>query len=460
MRYRRFVRSAALAALLSSGFVVVQAAPALAQTPAAEERLQALEREVAALRAEIAAARPGTPAAETAELERRIDLLAAELEKLRLGEAAVEADESRYGLGPAASKVYARARGVSIGGYGEILYQNFSGSNDAGAPSGKTDELDVLRGVLYFGYKWNDDWILNTELEWEHGSTGKNGEASVEFAYLDRMIRPEFNLRAGLVLIPMGLVNELHEPTVFLGARRPGIESAILPTTWRESGIGAFGEVGGFSYRTYIVNGLDAKGFSAGGLRGGRQKGSNAKAEDFAWVGRLDWTATPGLIAGGSAYFGDSGQGIADPLGGEAGVATQLFELHADWKWRGLELRGLWADAELDDVAGLNRALALEGNKSVGESMDGYYVQAGYDLFNRRDGAARLLPFVRWETYDTQAEVPEGWLANPASDVEILTVGLSLQPFEQVVFKADWQDVDNGAGTGVDQFNVALGYVF
>ena len=455
----RSFRSAATAALLAGAIFV---APLTAQASGSDsDRLSELERQVAALKAELASAREAAPASERLdELERRIDLVAAELEKMRLGEAAIEADESRYGLGPAASKVYRKPKGVSIGGYGELLYQNFSGTRDDGAASGRIDDLDVLRGIVYVGYKWNDQWLLNTELEWEHGSTGKNGEASVEFAYVDRLIRPEINARAGLVLLPVGLVNELHEPTVFLGARRPGIESAIIPTTWRETGVGVFGEIGGFSYRTYVVNGLDAKGFTAGGLRGGRQKGARAKAEDFAWVGRLDWTATPGLVAGGSLYYGDSGQGLVDPDGGEVGASTRLFELHGDWKWRGLELRGLWVDAAVDDVAALNRALALEGDRSVGEALDGYYLQAGYDVLSGRGGGARLLPFARWETYDTQASVPGGYARNPANDVDVLTLGLQYQPIEAVVIKADWQDVDNGAGTGVDQFNLALGWVF
>jgi hypothetical protein len=470
-RNRTAVR--ALSAALVAAVALAAAAPAAAQS--AEERLRALEQEVAALKAALAekkqadaeAAKAAEPATEPAadprldELERRLDLVAAELEKMKLGEAAIEADESHHGLGPAASKVYRKEQGVSIGGYGELLYQNFSGSTDAGAPSGKIDEIDMLRGIVYIGYKWNDQWLFNSELEWEHGSTGKGGEASVEFAYVDRLIRPEANVRAGLVLVPVGLVNELHEPTVFLGARRPGIESAILPSTWRESGVGLFGELGGFSYRTYLLNGLDAKGYTAGGIRGGRLSGFHGKAEEFAWVGRLDWTATPGLLAGGSLYYGGAGQGLVDPLdGSELDVTTRLVDLHLDWKWRGLQARALWADAELDDVAGLNRALALTGNKSVGEAMDGYYLEAGYDLFSHGEGEDRLVPFARWETYDTQAAVPAGYARNPASDVEQLTLGLQWYPFEQLVVKADWMDIDNGAGTGVDQFNVALGWVF
>jgi hypothetical protein len=446
--------------------VTMVAAPASAQSN--EERLRALEQEVASLRAALDELKQGAAApasAALAELERRVDLLAGELEKLRLGEAVVEADESVHGLGPAASKVYREEKGVSIGGYGELVYQNFDGSNDAGAPSGKSDELDLLRGVVYVGYKWNDKWLLNSEFEWEHAADDKSGEISVEFAYVERAIRPEVNVRAGLLLVPMGLLNELHEPTVFLGARRPGIESAILPTTWRENGVGLFGEIGPVTYRSYVVNGLDAKGFTAAGVRGGRQKGSKAKAEDFAWVGRLDWTASPGLIAGGSVYFGDSGQGLVDPESGDVlGVSTRLVELHADWRWRGFQARALWADAELDDVAGLNRALALTGDKSVGEAMDGFYLEAGYDLFAglipTRGGGSRLVPFARWESYDTQAEVPAGFERSPANDVEVLTLGLHWFPFEQLVIKGDFQDIDNDAGTGVDQFNLALGWVF
>jgi hypothetical protein len=190
---------------LAAAFVIaaLAAVPAVAQS--SDERLQRPRDRSRELKAAVAQAQSQSASPEVAELARRIELVAAELETMKLGEAAVEADTSVYGLGPAASKVYRKAKGVSIGGYGELLYQNFSGSNDAGAPSGKLDDLDVLRGIVYVGYKWSDRWILNTEFEWEHGSTGKNGEASVEFAYVDRLFRPEVNVRAGLVLIPMGL---------------------------------------------------------------------------------------------------------------------------------------------------------------------------------------------------------------------------------------------------------------
>ena len=141
-----------------------------------------------------------------------------------------------------------------------MLYQGYDDTLDDGTDSGATDQLDFLRAIVYFGYKWNDHWLFNSEIEFEHASTEDGGEASVEFAYLDYLWKPELNARAGLLLIPMGFVNELHEPTTFLGARRPDVERVIIPTTWRENGFGLFGEAGPVSYRTYVVNGFEADG--------------------------------------------------------------------------------------------------------------------------------------------------------------------------------------------------------
>ena len=481
-------RRAALWMLVVAG-VLVLGTPLAAQDGAAVEgdraterdRIEALEQEVTELRAEIERLKRATPEAgepapapedgRLTELERRIEVLAEEIEKLTLGEAAAQADRGEFGLGPAASKVYRTGEGLSVGGYGELLYENFDSSRDDGASSGRTDRFDLLRGVLYFGYKWSDRWLLNSEIEYEHGSTGRGGEVSVEFAYVDYLWRPALGLRAGLLLVPMGFLNELHEPTVFLGARRPGVETAILPTTWRENGLGVFGEAGAVTWRAYVVNGLDAAGFTAAGLRGGRQKGAQAKAEDFAFVGRLDWRPAPGVLVGGSAYFGDSGQGLRRPASaededveaprGSVDVGTRVLEAHAEWRWQGLEVRGLAARAELDEVGALNSALGLAGSSSVGEEMEGWYAQVGYDVFSRWGrGEQGLVPYLRWEEMDTQAAVPAGFRANAANDVETLTLGVAYQPIDSVIVKVDYQDFDNGAGTGVDQFNVLLGYIF
>ena len=356
-------------------------------------------------------------AGDVAELSRRIDILAAELEQMRLGESAPAAaaeGSGAAGFGPAASKVYAVEQGLSIGGYGEMVYQGFAAQRDDGVDSGRKDELDFLRAVLYVGYKWNDDWLFNSEIEWEHAKAGEGqrGEVAVEFAYLERRIRPEVNARAGLLLVPMGFINELHEPTTYLGARRPGIEQAILPTTWRENGAGIFGEVGPITYRTYLMNGLEAERFAAGGLRSSRQNGARAVAENLAWVARIDWTSIPGFVAGVSGYVGDSAQGLAD-ANGELSVDTRLLELHAEWRGHGVQLRGLWVEGDLDGVARLNQKLALTGNRSVGEELSGYYVEAGYDVLSLVESRQALIPFARFESYDTQEAVPAGFATQP-----------------------------------------------
>ena len=213
------------------------------------------------------------------ELARRIEVLTRELEARKLGDASDPAPPAgstgRWGLGPAASKVYGKSSGLSIGGYGESLYQNFDSTREDGAASGKTNEWDYLRAVVYLGWKFDRTFVLNTEIEYEHASTGDGGEVSVEFATLDAMLRDEVNLRAGLVLVPMGFVNEMHEPTTYLGARRPDTESRILPSTWSANGIGAFGEAGPLAYKLYLTESLDASSFSApDGIRGGRQDGA------------------------------------------------------------------------------------------------------------------------------------------------------------------------------------------
>src|SRR5436309_5161415 len=190
-------------------------------SPSDIERIEQLERAVKELQAEIAALKSASPTdARIAELERKIEVLAGEIEAMRIGEAA-EAKGSDYGLGPAASKIYRTERGLSIGGYGEMLYSHFGSPQPARA--------DLERAVLYVGYKFNDRWLLNMEVEHEHAGE----EVDVEFAYLDYLWRPEANFRAGLLLVPMGFLNELHEPTVYLGARRPDVEQLIIPATWR-----------------------------------------------------------------------------------------------------------------------------------------------------------------------------------------------------------------------------------
>lgn len=386
-------------------------------------------------------------------LEKQVEAFSAELEQRQYGDLFIPVGESAHGMGPAASKVYTSQGGLSIGGYGEALYQSFDD---------KTDSADFLRAILYFGYKYNEKWVLNTEIEIEHAD-----EVYLEFGYLDYLHDPAFNFRAGMLLVPVGLVNELHEPNVFLSATRPTVENKIIPTTWRENGLGFFGDIGPVSYKTYLVNGLNGEAFGPDGLRGGRQKGSKAKAEDLAWVARVDYSPTPGVLLGGSFYTGSSGQDL------DVSLDTTLYEGHLDWKWKGLDLRALAVKAEVDDTAELSRIIAREdlaegevlGADStldaVGEEMFGWYVQVGYDLLSLVDsGEKSLSPYIRYEEYNTQDKVPAGFSASGKYDVEILTTGINFKPLDEVVFKAEYQSIDNAAGSGEDQANLAMGYVF
>lgn len=436
-------------------------------TPEMDERLQALEKKIQELMAEVAALQKSTQSpqsAQIAELEKQIDALTREIETLKIGEAAApSAGPSVHGLGPAASKVYQVREGVSLGGYGEMAYLDSAGKDDAGASSDEADRLDLLRAVFYFGYKWNDKILFNSEIEFEHATTGEGdeerGEVSVEFAYLDFMFKKWFNARAGLVLLPLGILNEKHEPTTFPGVLRPRVETSILPTTWSENGAGVFGETKWLAYRAYVVAGLDALGFSAEeGIREGRQNGSNSLANNFALTGRLDMTGVQGLVAGVSAFSGDSGQGQIP-----ADARVTLYDVHAQYQWRGFEGRGLWTRGSIADTAAIDQALGIlpGSDESVGEHLKGWYLQAEWDILSlRKMRRQSLAPFVRYEALDTQDGVPAGFVENPVFQQRLRTIGLTWKPIPQVVFKADYQDVDNGAGTGVDAFHLGLGWIF
>lgn len=423
--------------------------------------------------------KPGDPATEkrVEELEKKVDVLTKEIESMRLGEAPAaaaapapgaapatpEASASRYGLGPAASRVYGR-KGVSIGGYGEVLYQNFASTKQNGTPSGLTDTIDLARAVLYFGYKFDDHFVFNSEIEYEHGiaATGKSGAVEIEFAYVDWLSSSSaFRARAGLLLVPMGFINELHEPPTYLGARRPDVERLILPATWRELGLGAYGDAGPLAYRLYLVNGLNSAGYSAAGIRGGRQEGSVAKAEDFALTGRLDFVGASGFVAGAAFFTGCSGQGRTTAAGEVVCGRTTVWDLHADFRWRGLSLRAVVAGSTISDAAALSALNGLSGDKAIGSRQQGWYAEAGFDVLTL---VARtklsLTPFVRYEAWDTQAEMPTGYARNPANDVTQWTAGVVFKPIPQVVLKLDGQWRENAARTAVDQLNVALGYEF
>jgi hypothetical protein len=395
-----------------------------------------------------------TDSARIAELERRLDAISVELERLSLGIDVVQADSSIMGLGPAASKVYQVTQGVSIGGYGEILYENFDDMREDDTPATSLDVIDALRAIVYFGYKFDDRLLFNSEVEIEHAN-----EAYLEFAYLDYMLTESVGVRAGLLLAPLGLVNELHEPPVFIDAKRSFTENRIIPTTWRENGIGLFGNGEALTWRLYVMNSLNGAGFNASGLRGGRQRGIRALSESMGIAGRADYVGMPGLMVGASGFFGGTGQGRE--IGGERVDANLLvWDAHLHYEAQGFDVRALVSGASLDDAAELNQLNALAGAAGVGDEMLGWYVEAGYDVLSRVESEHQLHPFARYEKVNTHQSVVPGFTAGPADELTAVSLGTAWRPAPQVVLKVARQLISNEAETGTDQWNVQLGWLF
>jgi len=399
-------------------------------------------------------------AAQIEELRRRLDVLAAELEQLRSGETQeIEVSDQRrqaLGLAPSAVGVYRRASpGVSIAGYGEMLLENFQSENESGAGGAPTTRLDILRAVLYAGYRFNDKFLFNSEIEVEHGN-----EIFVEFAYVDYLINDNLSLRGGLLLLPIGLINEFHEPNVFLGAKRPETEQRIIPSTWRENGAGLVGTFGMVNARAYFTNGLNGAGFTSAGLRGGRQRGVQARAANMAFSGRFDVTPVPGLIAGVGLYTGGSGQEQVVLAGEQIDLDTTVAEVHGQFQIRGFDVRGLFARATVDDAGAASLALRLPLTAPIAEAMEGGYVQLGYNVLSQINTNIALTPYVRYEQVDTQDEVPPGFVRDLTRDGDFTTFGVEVKPIPNVVLKADYQWITNAADTGRNQVNVNLGYSF
>jgi hypothetical protein len=426
--------------------------------------IQAQQKQINEMKANMSAPAPApakTAGTDVKNLERKTDVLSQEVEKLRTNLTIPDEVQykSAYGLGPAASKVYQVGKGLSIGGYGQGMYQA-----NVGEKGDNKDNADLERIVLYTGYKFSDRILFNSELEFEHATTGEGaeskGEVSVEFASLDFFINPLANVRAGLVLMPMGFINQMHEPPFYFGNNRPEVEQRIIPSTWREMGVGLFGQITpDLTYTTYVVNGLDASEFSSDGIREGRGGGSNAKAENFGYVARMDYTpsALPGVTVGGSAYVGNAGQNQTFD-GQHPDVFTQLYEAHVQWKYRGLEFRtlGSWGHINNADI------LSAAKGQTIGSENYGFYTELGYDVLPLlfKDTTQYLAPFFRYETLDTIAKAPTGFADDLTKDMSIYQFGLNYKPIPNVVIKADYRNRVAKQGPLSDDFNLGFGFIF
>ncbi|MFA6041956.1 MAG: porin, partial [Methylophilus sp.] len=233
-------------------------------------------------------------------IEDKIDLLQEEITQLKLQAARAEKSQG------ASSSISDR---TTIGGYGELHYNNFSGD---GVSSTTKDEIDFHRFVLFFGHRFND-WIsFKSELELEHSNTENGGAVELEQAYLDFNFNEKINAKAGIFLMPLGLINETHEPPSFYGVERNIVETRILPSTWWEAGASLYGELApGWKYQAGLTSSLNAANFgkfATKGVREGRSNVSSAPAENIAFSGRVDYSCVPGVTVGASVFTGNTGQ--------------------------------------------------------------------------------------------------------------------------------------------------------
>ena len=341
-------------------------------------------------------------------------------------------------------------RGLSIGGYGEITYNNLEGKSDPA-------EIDVQRLVILFAYKFDDRTSFVTEIEYEHVK-----EVYVEQAFINYVLADGVNLRGGLMLVPMGIINEYHEPTTFNGVERPSLDSKIVPTTWREIGIGVSGRINNASirYQAYVMNGFLSYGDShklrgSDGLRKGRQKGAESVGSDVNFAGRIEYYGLPNLKFGLSYYTGNT-QTTAPEI---SNTQIGLSMVGLDYRYINgkLSSRGQFISSSLSDTEAYN----LAGNTDLGSAMGGYYVEGAYNLLPL-DSRQKLDIFLRYENFNTHQKTSGNLIPNDAYHRRETTFGLSYHLASGAVFKVDYQSkgtaVDNSDAVG--QFNIGLGVFF
>jgi hypothetical protein len=347
---------------------------------------------------------------------------------------------------------------TTIGGYGEVHYINASGPDTPGRAS-------VSRFVVFLSHAFSERIAFRSELEVEDAKVegdAPGGEVALEQLYLDYTFGPAATLRAGLVLPPIGIVNEIHEPPTFNGVERPSFDRNVIPTTWREIGVGLVGSVpgtSGLNYRVFFLNGLLARGFTAdAGIRGGRQEGKDANFANPSATGRLEWVR-PGLRVGGSFWYG--GSAAQDPLLGSGTFDNAVALVSADARYDvgPLMFRGVVANVSIADAESINAVYGAQ----VGSRIAGGYLEGAYNLLSALAPAStqQLNAFVRYERYNTQAGVPAGVTRDDTLARRITTFGLTYKPLYNVVMKGDYQLRRNRADVGEDeQLSLGVGYQF
>ncbi len=349
---------------------------------------------------------------------------------------------SHDGMGSAASKVYVSKSPLSIGGYGKMdyYYESNEGSSNA-------DNIDVYRFIPYIGYRFNDNLILNVELEFEHGgvqdgATG-DGYVIIEFMYLDFLLHENFNVRLGNMLVPMGLINEKHEPILFTTVQRPNTSKKLIPSTWHENGVLAYGKItDDFSYNIGAFSGLQlGRGIGQGNdwLRKSRAGSfridESTERLELAGVARVKYTGVNGLLLGISSYV-DSNLVMAD--------------IHFTYNVDAFKTYGVYTQT-------------YRNEKVTGEpeKAQGGFLNLSYDVLALTKSQYQMPIFVQYESISPQDKITGG---AGIGSIDSITIGVNYFPHEQVVLKADLaMHKDNSKASNIDETNIfsfSMGFVF
>lgn len=343
-----------------------------------------------------------------------------------------------------------------ITGYGEINVNRPSAARDARA--------DLRRFVFGIQHRFDERTQLVSEVELEHAvtSSGDQGEVALEQAYVEYQLGAGWAARAGLVLVPMGFLNEVHEPTTYYGVERNFVETAIIPTTWREGALQIVGALeSGFTVQAGVSTSFDLNRWDATSADGREsplgsvhQEMQLARAHDVAGFAALDWRGLPGLRLGGAAFAGRASQGQP----GTPRATVVLWDVHARWTpWR-LDLAALYTRGTISGTAALNAPLA--GSPTlVPAAFQGWYLQAAVRAWSQ--DSLVLAPFLRYERFNTgsrYADLGPGLTPAALETEGVLTAGLSFHLTPGVVLKADVQRFR--VDTDRNRVDLGLGWSF
>lgn len=373
---------------------------------------------------------------------------------------------------PRAGAVSALA-GTSVGGYGQVV----AAWSKVGPEGPYTGVADLQRFVVFVGHDFSAQGLpirSYAELEWEHAIAcdGCSGAVEAEQAFVEWEVAGQaLAVRAGLVLVPIGLINEGHDPPTFHGVERPSTELRIIPSTWRELGVGLTGRRGVARYALYALTPLDPSGLGPEGLVGARTGGSFSPARTAAGAGRLEVEPVLGLSFGLSGYGAELGsvRDTFDAAGERLKLSIPVYGGSIDGRFRrwGLEARVLgtafwlpqsddWMEARREDGS----PWVAEGAGAIPTRMQGGYVELAWNVLFFSDSSQQLLPFARLEAYDPQAAVPDGMERDPALNVQEGTFGLGWRPIPALAIKADVQLRDRQYGEDELRWNLGVGWLF